>query len=540
MRACLFLLLMVYSGEACASASTRAVVVFPFENQSPRADLNWISESFAEVLSSRLALPENYLLDRDERNLAATQLGMPVDTPLTIASDFRVAQTLGADWAILGNFDVSDKLLTARARLLDVRQLKLSSPLEVSGDLTDLVDLQAQLAWRLLATHDQDFTVGSEDDFRRRFRDLRLDAFENYIRGLLAPDDSSRIRFLTESDRLDPSDRRAAFTLGRVYFEQKEYAQSAKWLAKVNASFPHYQEALFLRGVDEFFMGQEATAERDFQSLATELPLGEVVNNLGVLQARHGRYDQAFASFDHAYQNDPSDGDFCFNRGVALWYLKRYGEAATSLEEAERADEDDAEAHAFRALALTKLGDVAAQQQEMVWISAHEVDAAAGKTEGVLPQPRLKKTFNGRAFGLLALTLHNTLEERLANASPQEHASAHLALGQKYLADKRFSEAEREFAEVVGLTPADPQAHLALARALEAEDRPQEAAAEFEASLHLKDSVEVRLALAKVYVALKQPALAREQSEAALQLDPQNHEAERLMQQIPAAAEKPR
>ena len=44
----------------------------------------------------------------------------------------------------------------------------------------------------------------------------------------------------------------------------------------------------------------------------------EVSNNLGVLEARRGRYDEALANFERAYQSDPSDADFCFNRGVAL------------------------------------------------------------------------------------------------------------------------------------------------------------------------------------------------------------------------------
>ena len=54
------------------------------------------------------------------------------------------------------------------------------------------------------------------------------------------------------------------------------------------------------------------------------LPLDEVSNNLGVLEARRGRYDEALANFERAYQSNPSDADFCFNRGVALWYEKRY------------------------------------------------------------------------------------------------------------------------------------------------------------------------------------------------------------------------
>ena len=97
---------------------------------------------------------------------------------------------------------------------------------------------------------------------------------------------------------------------------------------------PNYNESLFLRAVDEFFLGREQVAEKEFETLAKVLPLDEVSNNLGVLEARRGRYAEALANFERAYQSDPSDADFCFNRGVALWYEKRYPEAAESLQAA--------------------------------------------------------------------------------------------------------------------------------------------------------------------------------------------------------------
>jgi len=532
----LLLLLLFCPWQLRGSSEVRSLLVFPFENLSPRVDLNWISESFAQVLSSRLSEPDNYVLERDERNAAYTQLGMPADAPLTLASEFKVAQTLGVDWAILGNFNVTDNRLVAHAQLLNVKQLRLSQPLEVSGDLTELVDLQTRLAWRLLATHDPGFTVGNDEDFRRSFHDIRLDAFENYIRGLVATDDASRLHFFTESERLDPSDHRTAFALGRFYFEQKDYANSAQWLGKIEESDSNYNESLFLRAVDEFFLGREQDAEKEFETLAKVLPLDEVSNNLGVLEARGGRYAEALANFERAYQSDPSDVDFCFNRGVALWYEKRYPEAAESLQAAVHANPDDFEAHTLLAVVFGKLGDTAAQQKELDWLAEHEVGEAAGQPGDVLPMPRLKKNYDGRAFMLLELTLHNALEEHLANATPQQRIDAHLAQGKKFLAEDRYGEAERELAEVASLSPTDPQVHILLAQALEAEGKHQEAAGELQTSLKLKDTAEAHLSLAHVYLSMNQPELARLQGQAALNLNPGNLQAEQFLQQIHAGA----
>jgi len=532
----LLLLLFAFPWRLCGSQEVRSLLVFPFENLSSRADLNWISESFAQVLSTRLAQTDNYVLERDERNAAYAQLDMPIDAPLTMASEFKVAQTLGVDWAILGDFQSTDNNLVAHARLLDVKELKLSPPLEVTGELTELVDLQTRLAWRMLAVHDPGFTVMNEESFRARFRDIRLDAFENYIRGVVATDDASRLHFLTEAARLDPSDHQAAFALGRYYFTQKNYADSAKWLARISGADPNFNESLFLRAVDEFFLGHEQIAEQQFQTLEHFLPLDEVSNNLGVLEARRGQYDEALQNFERAYQNDPSDADFCFNRGVALWYEKHYAESAESLQAAVRANPEDSEAHTLLAVVFGKLGNGEAKQGELDWLADQEVGAAADQPGDVLPLPRLKKQYDGRAFRLLELALHNAMEARLAGAPTQEHVNAHLSEGKKYLAANRFGEAERELTEVVALSPGSPEGHLLLAQALEAEGKLQEAVGECQTSLKLKDTWKAHLSLAHVYLSLNQSDLARSQVQAVLNLEPGNQQAEQFLKQIPAEA----
>ena len=351
----LFLLLLGF-WQIAAASEVHAVLVFPFENRSTRADLNWVSESFAETISARLSGPDFYVLNRAERDVACTQLGIPSDTPLTVASEFKVAQTLGADWVVFGRFNVEGAGLTATARLLDLRKLKISPAIEATGELSELVDLQTRLVWLLEAAHDPHFTVGTEEDFSRKFPQVRLDAFENYIRGVLATDDPARIHFFEESDRLNPSDHRAAFALGRFYFDQKDYANSAKWLRKLSPDDPHYLESLFFFGVDEYFLGHYPSSKTAFEKIGREIPLNEVANNAGVLAARAGQDEQALEEFERAHAGDPTDPDYCFNRGVALWNLHRYNAAANSLEEAIRLKDDDSEAHTLLAVVFGKAG----------------------------------------------------------------------------------------------------------------------------------------------------------------------------------------
>jgi tetratricopeptide (TPR) repeat protein len=403
MKRILVLFLLLGAGNLRAACAAHTVLVYPFENQSARSDLQWISESFADVVSSRLSGPDRTIISWRERNSALDQRGIPLGTSLTLASKFKLAESLGADWAVVGGFDVDGDRLIAHAQLLDVSRLKLFPPLETSGTLTDLVDLQTRLAWRLLATYDPGFTVGTEENFRRRFPEIRLDAFENYIRGILSADGDTKVRFLREADRLNPSDRRAALELGRYYCEEKDYVNSARWARKLDARDPGYNQALFLLGVDEFFMERYATAEKAFAELAGRIPLDEVRNNLGVLRTRRGRFSDALSDFQAAYQDDPSDADYCFNLAACLFSLNRLEESSRYLEAAIRLDSDDTEVHSLLATVAGKLGRRDVEQRELEWLQSQEENASAAEAESVKPNFRFKGTYDPRGFRRLTL-----------------------------------------------------------------------------------------------------------------------------------------
>jgi len=527
-------LFITASGLRAAPSETLTILVLPFENRSANSDLGWISEAFAEVFATRLAGPGRYVLDRQERNAAYEELGIPPETPLTLASTYKVAETLGVDWAVVGDFRVAGNQLTAGCQLLEVHHLKLTPRLETTGALSDLVDVQTRLAWRVLATHDPSFTAGSEDDFAKSFPQIRLDAFENYIRGLLAADDATRLHFFQEAARLDPSDHRAAFQLGRYYFDQKQYRDSAAWLVKLNPTDPNYRESLFTLGVDEYFTGDDAKAQAAFAALEKEIPLNEVANNLGVAEARRGDYKDALAGFERAYQGDPLDADFSFNAAVCLWNLKRYSDAATYLKNAISQNSDDPEAHTLLALVYERLHNSDGERQELHWLETNQGDG--DPRQDFTPELRLKKRYDGRAFGLLAVMLHNSQEARLSEESPEQHGETHLEQGKKLLAEGRLVEAEHELNEAVSLLPDSSEGYLVLGQIYEAEARHQEAAAEFRLALQIDNNAVTHLWLARTYLSMRQAALAAEQGRAALAMDPDNIDAQRLLDAIQRGA----
>jgi tetratricopeptide (TPR) repeat protein len=261
------------------------------------------------------------------------------------------------------------------------------------------------------------------------------------------------------------------------------------------------------------------------------------------MQARRGRHQEAVANFERAYQGDPTDPVFCFNLGACLWYLKRYQEAARYLEETVRLAGDDPEAHTLLAVVLGSLGNAEGEQREFRWLAEYEENSFLDAGPDLLPHLRLKKNYDGRAYRLLSLAVRSALEKGLAGEPAEQHGAVHLARGKEFLAKGRLNEAERELRETVSLLPGPSEAHLALAQVYEAQGRRREAAAELETSLKLQNSVTAHLHLARVYLSLDQPEAAREHSRAALSLEPDNHEAQELMDQIPrlapAAGKKP-
>jgi tetratricopeptide (TPR) repeat protein len=520
---------------ACAIAAarqTRTILVFPFENRSASADVGWISEAFAEVLARRLAAPERLVLNRDELNQAYQQYGIPPNSTLTLATEYKVAETLGVDWAVVGDFKVAGQQLTAEAQLLDVPKLKLYPVIHEDGSLTDLVHIQTRIVWTILKRYDADFQGGSEEAFARLFAPLPLDAFENYIRGILAQDNTSKLEFLNTAARLNPSDHRAAFALGQYYFEQKDYANSGYWLAKLNSNDSNYLKALFLRGVDAFFLGDNRSAEAAFRTLSAQLPLNEVWNNLGVLEARRGDYQEALASFTRAYQGDPSDPTYSYNLGACYTSLTQYAEASRYLEKALREEPTDLGARTLLAYTLNRQGNQAGSRAQLEWVSEHDGRAMADLNADILPQARIKRTYNGEAYRLLSVAVNNSLEAELSKLPLEERGRVHLARGEEFVKEGRLMEAVRELTEAVSLLPNDSSAHLFLGQAYELEGEHAKAIAEFQSALRFDNSAVTHLWLAHAYFSLRSYSQALKESQMALDQDPGNPDAERLIDSI--------
>ncbi|MGE5326551.1 MAG: tetratricopeptide repeat protein, partial [Deltaproteobacteria bacterium] len=148
------------------------------------------------------------------------------------------------------------------------------------------------------------------------------------------------------------------------------------------------------------------------------------------------------------------------------------------------------------------------------------------------PQPRVMKDYTGQAYRLLALKVRNTLEARVSNLSPAEHAAAHVARARDLINHGRTVDAQADLEEATSLVPTNNEAHLLLARVYEAEGRHADAAAQLELSLRLDNSVTAQTWLAEIYLAQGLHTQALAHAQAALALQPSNASAAQIVRAI--------
>ncbi|MGH9353220.1 MAG: tetratricopeptide repeat protein, partial [Terriglobia bacterium] len=293
-----------------------------------------------------------------------------------------------------------------------------------------------------------------------------------------------------------------------------------------------YLVSLFLAGVGNFFMGRYADAEKEFETLSKQMPLSEVWNDLGVLETRRGSYKEALGNFERAYRIDPEDADYSFNLGACYSGLGQYPEAVQYLEKAEAQDQNDLGVRTLLAYAMERAGDHTGSQAQLAWVASHDGKSMADLNDNILPQPRLKKQYNGSAFRLLSVTVHKSLEDMLSKETPAQHGRFHLLRGEDYVKQGRYPEAIRELSEAATLIPDDPDVHFFLGQAYEMHGDHDKAVEAFETALQFNNSAVTHLWLAHAYLSLHQTSEALTQGQAALALEPGNADAARLMDSI--------
>ncbi len=353
------------------SADTAAVL--PFLNKTPNApNLDWIGESVAETVREAFGMTGVMTLERNEVQEAYQRLRLRQGIALTEASVMKIGEALDAEQIVYGSFEftrpasgaITTGSLHVTARVLDRRHLRASPEFSETGALEDLGTLEAHLAWRAL-TLIAPTMAPAEAEFRSLRSSIRIEAEENYIRGLLAHSSEQKEKYLAQAARIDPHFAHAYYQLGQLQYQKKDYKQAVASLEKVGLGDIHSHEATFLLGLARFHSGDYKGAQQAFQMIAAAVPLSEVFNNLGAAESRANLAQAALDDFHRALAGDASDPIYRFNLGYTLWKKGDFASATESFRAYLDLVPDDPSAPLLLARCLKKQGPRASQDPRL-------------------------------------------------------------------------------------------------------------------------------------------------------------------------------
>ncbi|HTV03857.1 MAG TPA: tetratricopeptide repeat protein [Acidobacteriaceae bacterium] len=522
------------AGASTASAAEephgRLLLVLPFENKTGQPNLDWIGFGAADIFNRRLDAAGFLTISRDDRLYALDRLGLPPNFRPSRATTIRIAQLLDADFVIIGDYTLAGTQLAASARILNLHQLTLSPPITEQADLKGILDTFNRLAWDVARKLDPTYSV-AEQTFLAADGPLRPDAFENYIRGMIAEAPADRIEHLREAVRLSPGFTPARLELGRAYFADQDYDDAAATFGQMPRDDPNALEADFYRGLALFFTGKYLRAEDAFAFVATELPLPEVVNNEGVAASRRGR--DGTALFREAIAADPRDADYHFNLAIALRKHNDIPGAISELQTDLRLHPQDTEAQSF-------LGSLEkpAPASTPAPAPTPSTPAQAAEAEESLPLERIKRTYDETEFRQAAFEMEQLQEARLAVLPPAQRAERLVASGDQFLLRGLILEAEREYQDALKANPASALAHAGLAEVRERSFDLRAARSEAQQSLQLAPNVPAYLVLARLDLQSNQLSAAANEVNAALRLDPHNAGALGMKQAVEAKGQQ--
>lgn len=537
-----------------ASAPSRVgdlFLVLPFEQSARDARFAWLSEGLAELFADRLAADDRLVFPRNEWMTALEKLGLPSSTRFTRATMLKVAQQLDADYVIYGEFSTDGKRLSISARVLQVSPAALSPAFTESGALEDLMEVQGRAAWQVVRFTDSLYPL-NQTAFLQKVPRRRLDAFEQYVRGLLAGKEQ-RLGNFREAARLDPEWPDPAFALGETYYGARNCEPALTWLSRVPPGHRRGIEAGFLGGVCHLLRNDPARAESAFNGVIFALTRrnprspgpAEVHNNLAIALSRQGKSTQAAEQWQQAQQQDEGQADYWFNAALGEFRAENYAGAAKVLRELLKRSPEENDARALLVAALEKAGRPTEAATARDECSTENCGASVALQAALRPEEpsragvqgqgrlaRLERISTSLDAGALLFAYRASPEGNGNGSRGKEHYEVHLARGRKAWSEGRLEEAQRDFAEAVVLAPDSAEPRVALADVYMQQRRLDEAERELRAALWGRESADVRVRLARLYVARGHMSEARTELRAALRAEPNHAEARRMLDSL--------
>lgn len=521
---------------AAQVATAPRVLILPFSVQSAAAgsavsgarEWFWLGEGAAVSLTEGLDALHAGVISRDMRVAAFDRLQLPMSSTLTRATMIRVGEFVGASELVFGDVEVTD-VVTVRARVVRLQTGQELSAVVEQGPAAEMLAVFDRASRRLAATMGRPVTTGPAAARRQP-----VDAFQNYIKGLLAPTPAAGQRFLEAALKQSPRDARVLTALWSVYTAEGASEKALAAAMAVPADSPLARKARFSAAVSLIDLKRLDGAFKELTALNTERPSALVSNALGVVQLRRASQPAAPTAasfFGRAVEIEPGNTDYVFNLGYAHAIAGDAPAALSWLREAVRYDAALGDAHLVMSAVLIGSGRPVE--------GARELDLA--KLLGTRPDISARAPSDKIPAGLERMpTVLDRLPAPAIDAGTgtatqrqqQETASFYLERGRALFADRRDREAIGELRRAVYLSPYEDEPHLLLGRLQQRGGHLPEAIDEFKIAIWCRETAAARTAFGAALLESGDREGARREVERALALEPDFADAKALLKKI--------
>jgi predicted Zn-dependent protease/TolB-like protein len=523
------LLLAALLAQAPSAPAIRAVpplqsgkiLIVPFETPVSDGGAYWLGDAAALLVADDVNARGLGAIARRARTRAYDQLHLPPNTRLSEATVIKVGQIVGASEVVVGRVQVTGTELTLGARAIHLEAGSADAEAVERGQLSDLFAIARRVAQKVVP--------GGADV--QPVHAPPLQAFEQYVKGLLAEQPGTQASFLESALKADPRYDAARLALWDVRDGQGNAAAALAALKGIEPTSPFARGARFRSGISQLELEKFDDAFATFKALLEERPDAAVLNDLGVVQIRRGSSPETGKPayyFTKAVDAQPDDSDLLFNLGYA-YALDRDPQAAIYwLRETVRRTPTDADAHFVLAAELDAAGNTVEAGRERALATQLSAKYAARRGE---PLPRgLERTrddLEDERFTAVDHALGAT-----ARQDQRDIAQYHLDRGRRLFEQDRDRDALSELRRAVFLSPYESEAQLLIGKIYLRAGRPRDAVDALKVSIWSQDSAAAHVALGEAYLRLKDPAAARAQVQRALAIDPASEEAQKLAARI--------
>jgi Flp pilus assembly protein TadD/TolB-like protein len=500
------------------------ILIVPFQTPGRDGRTYWLGEAVAILMTDDVNARGLGAITRPSRRRAYDQLHLPPSALLSRATVIKVGELVGAGQVIVGEVSVDGDALTVKARPIRIDVGRADAEITERGNLGDLFAIVQKVARRIVPGGTE-VPAGPAPS---------LQAFEQYVKGLLAEQPASQAAFLEAALTLDPGYDRARLALWEVRTLQGDHPAALAAARAIGAGSPVARRAQFLAGVSLLSLKEYDEAFTVFRNLQDAASDPAILNNLGVIQLRRAAAADTGKPayyFTKAAEAEPDDPDLLFNLGYAYALDRDPQGAIYWLREALRRNPVDGDAHFILAAALDAAGSgvEAGRERELAaQLSSLPVDAASARRD---PLPRGLERVRQR----LESVGGNGIDRAIANTAQRDQrdlAQFHLERARRLVDSEQDREAMMELRRAVFLSPYDAEAHLLIGRIHLRAGRPREAVDALKISIWSRDTAAAHVALADACLRLKDLPQAKAHLQKALALDPDSAEAKALLERI--------